>query len=611
LLLIPPEELYEFSQLFTPSILRESVFSQKVITMMESDSSNSGAWSGLCGCQNTINRVNIADATRALVLGSSWVSCTLILIVAAASVGELVFNNYIGTFPSDMYMYILTNDRAAFRKALGYFIGEVIAMAVLITIKLYFAERAAIIYRRNIDDLIHKEYLSGNNFYDLLIHDTQIDNPDGRITQNVLDFASGFCVQVFPKLIQSPCNIVWYTYRVATFLDWRMVLLAYAFGITSVSVVRLLMHPVVRKNYVYQARHADFRLSHVELRTGAEEVALSHGQPNERKLLAHRLQSVLTNQRSLANWKLPMNIAIEIFAYTGGILTYIAVMIYLRSHSEITDPMKISSLVSMADFYIIMVIWGFTQLFELFLNTGLSISDLCAYATRIMEMLRVLVEHKQYVKDADRGNCIEMKAVTVASPDSTVLIPNLSFSVRSGESLFISGPSGVGKSSIFRVLGQLWPTGNGSVTVPVDFGENLAMMVLTQDPYVPLLPQLECVAFPRNITDIRTDIVNEIIHFLELGHLMKRDPEDWQSGLSPGERQRLALARVLLHQPRFLLMDEATSAIPTVLERKIYERIQSMQISMISISHNPDLRVFHTNSLDIDEKGRYKIYRNG
>jgi ABC-type uncharacterized transport system fused permease/ATPase subunit len=508
-----------------------------------------------------------------------------------------------------MYTYILSQDRSGFRKAVAYFAAEAIAMAVLIAIKLYFAERASIIMRRRIDNFIHDEYLFQNSFYDLLIHDTQIDNPDSRIAQNVLDFAAGFCVYVYPKLIQVPCIIIWYTYRVSTFLDWRMTLMCYAFGILSVATVRLLMHPVVRKNYVYQARNSDFRLTHVELKEGAEVVALSQGQRSELQLLSVQLEKTLAAQRVLANWKAPMNIGINLFAYCGGILGYTGIMLFLEDHTEMVDPIVISSFTSKASFYMIMLVWGFTQFFELLLNKDLNISDLCAYATRIMELVRVLHEHKACVlENCHQGDIISMDHVTIQCPNAQILVKNMSFSLSFGQSMFISGPSGIGKSSIFRVLGQLWPGIGGIVTTPVMTPDSL--LVLTQDPYVPLLPQRECLAFPRDLGNVRQSVLDEIVEFLEIGHLMLRPADEWQVGLSPGERQRVALARVLLHQPRFVLLDEATSAIPGVMESAFYERLMGLRVSVISISHNCELRRFHMFSLDIDGVGRYRVYRN-
>jgi len=67
---------------------------------------------------------------------------------------------------------------------------------------------------------------------------------------------------------------------------------------------------------------------------------------------------------------------------------------------------------------------------------------------------------------------------------------------------------------------------------------------------------------------------NEAIDFMELDHLLLRPNETWSQGLSQGELQRIALIRVLIHQPEFVILDEATSAIPQKLEIEFIKRIK-------------------------------------
>ncbi|KAA0201405.1 hypothetical protein HAZT_HAZT004205 [Hyalella azteca] len=63
-------------------------------------------------------------------------------------------------------------------------------------------------------------------------------------------------------------------------------------------------------------------------------------------------------------------------------------------------------------------------------------------------------------------NLIKFDRVPLATPNGDVLIDELSFEVHSGVNVLVCGPNGCGKSSLFRILGELWPVFGGTVTKP-------------------------------------------------------------------------------------------------------------------------------------------------
>ena len=93
-------------------------------------------------------------------------------------------------------------------------------------------------------------------------------------------------------------------------------------------------------------------------------------------------------------------------------------------------------------------------------------------------------------------------------------------------------------------------------------------------------------------------------------HLVSRPDKDWRNGLSSGERQRVALARVIVNEPKFVLLDEATNAIPVRLESKIFQRIVALNIAVVSITHRTSLKQFHRMSMTLDCQGSYDMVEN-
>jgi ATP-binding cassette, subfamily D (ALD), member 3 len=75
-----------------------------------------------------------------------------------------------------------------------------------------------------------------------------------------------------------------------------------------------------------------------------------------------------------------------------------------------------------------------------------------------------LVPNSGVIVEAD--NVIDFDAVPVVTPNGDVLVRSLTFHIVSGQNVLIAGPNGCGKSSLFRILGELWPLFGGTLTKP-------------------------------------------------------------------------------------------------------------------------------------------------
>ena len=206
---------------------------------------------------------------------------------------------------------------------------------------------------------------------------------------------------------------------------------------------------------------------------------------------------------------------------------------------------------------------------------------------------------------------ISASAVSKRYPEGLEALRDVSFEITAGELVFITGHSGAGKSTLFRLLAAIEKPTSGSIVVG---GQNLAALRRSAIPFLRrhfgLIFQDQKLLFDRSVLDnvmLPLDIVGlphrEALRraraALDKVGLLAREKAQ-PIALSGGEQQRLAIARVLLKQPAWVLADEATAALDAEAEKTLYERLKALTErgggALLSIAHRPSVAAFHPRS---------------
>ena len=188
---------------------------------------------------------------------------------------------------------------------------------------------------------------------------------------------------------------------------------------------------------------------------------------------------------------------------------------------------------------------------------------------------------------------MRVDALELALPGGQVLLSDLHVQVQPGDSVLLQGPSGSGKSSLFRAFAGIWPFARGKIEMPSQ------AMFIAQRPYFPDGTLRDALAYPQSASTYSDQQLEQALSDAMLPQLIGRlqDEDSWTHTLSGGEQQRLAIARVLLKKPRWVFADEATSALDEQAEQTLYARLLALTHqsggALVSIAHRPAVAAFH------------------
>ena len=528
-----------------------------------------------------------------------WRARLLAVLLVALTIVQVAIPVKVNHWSADLFDALEQRSMPGFFAQIGVMAMILGANIVISTAHLSVKRTLQLTWRRWLTRHILDDWMAAGRQFQVTHMPGEHDNPDGRIaedvrttTESAIELAHSlfYCLLLLVSFVQilwslsGPLNIKLAGHALS--IPGHMVWIALAYATTATTLALTIGWPLIRMTDKRQTAEANFRFGLVRGREHAEAIALLHGEGDERR----RLNDLFGGIQS--TWHRQTAALARLFAFTSGYsILSTAFPILIAAPRYIADEISLGQLMQTAQ--------AFQQLTQALswpvdnLPNGATWRASVERVLALWDALRTLDGGQQGVTvvTSDRP-VLAFRDLSIANPGGDTVLSGFNSEIAEGERVLISGDPVVA-IKLFKVVARLWPWAGGTVEMPKD----ATIFFMPQRPYLPIGRLRSAVAYPAGPTAFDDGRLAAVLARVGLQQLTGRldDVAGWEQELTVSEQQRLGFARLLLHRPNWIFIEEATDSLDSDGEddmmRLLIEEFPAATV--LTIGYHANLEVYH------------------
>ncbi len=502
-----------------------------------------------------------------------WMAAIALAVIVATSLMQIVLNRWNRPF----YDAIERKDLSAFFHQLELFVGIAFVLLALGVGQTWLNQMVRLRLREALTLDLIDEWMRPRRAFRLTSAGAIGVNPDQRLQQDaghLADLTTGLSFGFVQSsiLLVSFVGVLWSLSEGFSFqwdgrsitIPGYMVWAAFIYAGSASLVSWLVARPLIELNSDRYAQEADLRFSMVRINEHVDAITLAGGEGAEKRRLHSDLAELVAAIRRIYK----IQIRLEWVTDGYGWITLIAPIL-------VAAPIYFSGDMTFGG--LMMAVGAFNQVhssLRWFINNIGAIADwratllrVAAFRLALLEAEKLHGEEDQLEIEENARKTLTLENLDVISPAGCTRLDEPKAEIKRGERVLITGDPAAGKTLLFRALAGLWPWGKGRIGLPK--GE-----VITFIPHTPyFMPGTlrSALASPENDEAHSEQAMKEALETVGLGRLARSLDRDarWDRELSEEEQRLLAFARLALHKPDWIIIDEALDTLDAQARQKV------------------------------------------
>ena len=520
---------------------------------------------GLRGQLLSMYRAFMASPERSTLL---MLIGAVVVVVVATAYGQIKLNAWNKPF----YDALARRDRQEFLAQLMVFAAIAFGLLCLNVAQTWLNQMMKLRLRQGLVRNLLDQWLAPGRAFRLAGAGEIGVNPDQRIhedARHLTELSTDLGIGLFQAslLLASFIGVLWVvsdsvifavngkTFTIPGYMVWCALLFAATGSWLSWRIGR----PLIPLNAERYQRESDLRFALVRVNQFSDGIALYNGEADEKQHLIGSLDNVLATMRRLVSGLTRLTwvtagygwfaIVAPIMAaapgYFGGRLSLGELMLAAGAFTQVQQSLR----------------W-FVDNFNTIADWLATLRRVAAFRSALVDIGKLGAEGSQIERAQREDEKMTFENLHVMAPSGDAMLDEAHVEIGPGERVLIVGDSGAGLTTLFRAIAGLWPRGTGAIGLP----RSEPVMFMPKHPYMPLGSLREILSYPSAVDAFRDEDRAAACDRAGLPHLSAQLDRraNWDSELGDDELQRVGFARLLLHKPRWVCIDQALDALGEV-----------------------------------------------